>query len=172
MVVRGRWSFVCWCLALVGLALIVLGTAGPVLARDVRVNMGDNFFEPATLTVNVGDTVTWTHTGNRPHDVTSDNGAINSPRRMATGQTFTYTATTPGTYTYICTIHPVQMKATLIVQAAGAAPAPSMPRSGAGGMADSETPGGSPLVALGLALVVSVVAGTVWRSLMARASGA
>ncbi len=96
------------------------GEAMPVgAAATVNVEMGDNFFRPDNVTVQVGDTVVWTHTGNRPHDVTSDDGTISSPRRMGNGQTFFYTANTPGTFPYICTIHPNQMRATLVVQGAG-----------------------------------------------------
>jgi plastocyanin len=132
-----------------------------VQARDVRVKVGDNFFEPATLTVAVGDTVTWAHEGNRPHDVTADNGSINSPRRMANGQTFTYTATTAGTFTYLCTIHSQVMKGTLIVQAGGGGPA--RPRAGAGGMAGGDLSAESLLMGFGLAAVAGLAAGRLWR---------
>jgi len=134
MVVRRWWSPVRWSLVLAGLLMICLGTASLVQAKEVSITMGDNFFEPATVTVAVGDTVTWTHRGNRPHDVTADGGAFSSPRRMSNGQSFTYTATTAGTFSYICTIHPNQMRATLVVQAAGAGGV-GMPRTGAGGLA-------------------------------------
>ena len=97
MVARRGWSFACWSLVMAGLAMIFLGGAAVAQAAQVNVTIGDNFFDAATVTVTVGDTVTWKHTGNRPHDVTSDNGAISSPRRMANGDTFSYTATTPGT---------------------------------------------------------------------------
>src|SRR5262245_8514741 len=95
MVARRGWSFACWSLVLAGLVMIFLGGAAVAQAAQVNVTIGDNFFDAATLTVQVGDTVTWKHTGNRPHDVTADNGAFASPRRMANGDTFSYTATTP-----------------------------------------------------------------------------
>lgn len=134
MLRRGLWLGPWLLLA----TLLAFSLGDPALvgaAKTVNVEIGDNFFKPDSLTVQVGDTVTWTHMGNRPHDVTADNGAFSSPRRMSNGQTFTFTATAPGTYTYICTIHPNQMKATLVVQAAGGA-TPGMPRTGAGGMAN------------------------------------
>jgi plastocyanin len=176
MVARRGWSFACWSLVVAGLAMIFLGGAGIVQAAEVRVNMGDNFFDPATVTVNVGDTVTWTHSGNRPHDVTADNGAFSSPRRMSNGQTFTYTATTAGSFAYTCTIHPAQMRATVVVRAAGApaAPAPAarapraaMPRTGGGGMASDSPVDHTLLFGLGLAMLVGVAAAAAWRRAIA-----
>jgi plastocyanin len=153
-----RWTIVSRGLALTALLVVLFSTAGVVEARDVAVNMGDNFFDPATVTVAVGDRVIWTHTGNRPHDVTADNGAFSSPRRMANGQTFAYTATAPGTYTYLCTVHPAMMKGTLVVQGAAA----GMPRTGAGGMAGDPL-GDLALICAGLAALVGVAAAAAWR---------
>jgi plastocyanin len=141
-------------------------TVASAARATVNVEMGDNFFRPDSVTVAVGDTVVWTHTGNRPHDVTADNGAFSSPRRMSNGQTFSFTATTAGTYTYVCTIHPNQMRATLVVQGAGGAGgAAAMPRTGGGGMAaDAEADGTWwALAGLSLAGVVVWAVGTLRR---------
>lgn len=135
---------VCPWLALIALMVVfVPGEVAPVsAAKTVNVEMGDNFFKPDSITVEVGDTIVWTHTGNRPHDVSADNnGPFQSPRRMANGSSFSWVATAPGTFTYLCTIHAAQQKGTVIVRAAGGAPAapaatsPALPRSGGGGMA-------------------------------------
>ena len=61
--------------------------------------------------VNVGDSVTWTNTGNAPHSVTSeaslfDSGTINS------GDHFTMNFSSPGTYYYYCSIHAAESQAT------------------------------------------------------------
>ena len=115
----------------------------------VTVEVGDNFFRQQTVTVAVGDTVTWTHTGQRPHDVTARDGTFASPRNMQNGQTYSYTATTPGVYEYVCTLHErAGQVGTLIVQAAGGAggtggtgatPA-APPAAGGGGLAGGSTP--------------------------------
>ena len=78
------------------------------------VNIGiQNFaFSPKTVTVNVGDTVTWTNQDTTPHQPTSD---IFQSGSLSTGQSFSYTFTTPGTYNYFCNIHP-DMTGTIIVQ--------------------------------------------------------
>jgi amicyanin len=80
---------------------------------------GSYAFSPATLTVKVGTTVTWTNTTSAPHTVTSDDGksfdsGISHPI-SASGGTFSFTFNKPGTYAYHCQIHPF-MKATIIVQ--------------------------------------------------------
>ncbi len=44
---------------------------GPAHAAARSVEMGDNFFSPASMTVTVGDTITWPNNGNLPHTTTS-----------------------------------------------------------------------------------------------------
>ena len=74
-------------------------------------------FTPDTITVVLGvnNTVVWTNDDTAPHTVTANNGAFTSGN-LAPGQTFSFTFTTPGTYTYHCTYHP-WMVATVIVKA-------------------------------------------------------
>jgi plastocyanin len=64
-------------------------------------------YDPDNITVVIGvnNTVIWTNNDNEPHTVTASNGSFDSGN-MNPGTTFTYTFTTPGTYTYICTYHP------------------------------------------------------------------
>lgn len=69
--------------------------------------------------------VVWTNKGRVAHDVTAGNGAFSSPRNLAPGASFSYTATTAGTFAYQCTIH-VNHDGVLTVQAA-AAPWPRQP---------------------------------------------
>jgi predicted lipoprotein with Yx(FWY)xxD motif len=74
----------------------------------------DFAFQPATLTVPVGTTITWTNTGATAHTVTADDGSFDSAS-VAPGQTFSHAFTTAGTFTYHCAIHP-SMTATVTVQ--------------------------------------------------------
>ena len=76
----------------------------------------DNFsFGPATLTVPVGATVTWTNQDDVPHNVVSADGKdIKSPV-LDTDQKFTHTFAQAGTYAYYCSIHP-KMTGKVIVQ--------------------------------------------------------
>ncbi len=75
----------------------------------------ENFaFGPADLTVSVGDTITWTNNENGiPHTTTADDGLWDSST-MRPDDTFAFTFTEPGTFTYLCTIHP-SMRATITV---------------------------------------------------------
>jgi plastocyanin len=57
-----------------------------------------------TVVIGVNNTVIWTNNDNGPHTVTASDGSFDSGN-MNPGATFTYTFTTPGTYTYICTYH-------------------------------------------------------------------
>jgi plastocyanin len=85
----------------------------PVATNVVSIK---NFaFAPASVTVKAGTTVTWTNTDQDPHTVTSDgkSGPLNS-KPLNQGDTFQYTFTQPGSYSYLCTIHPF-MTATVTV---------------------------------------------------------
>jgi amicyanin len=94
-------------------------------ASATNVRMANYAFSPASLTVTAGDTVTWTNTDQAPHDVTTTSApvSIHSPM-LSKGQSWSYTFSTPGTYAYICSIHP-DMKATVIVRPRPTAAAPT-----------------------------------------------
>jgi plastocyanin len=72
-------------------------------------------FAPAALTVAVGTKVTWTNDDTAPHTVTVQSGPVKfaSPT-LQKGDTYTYTFTTPGTYSYYCAVHP-SMTAKVVV---------------------------------------------------------
>ena len=72
-------------------------------AQQVGVDVFDNDFEPRTLTVNKGATVTWTFTGDLPHNVTDDRGAFASETKTEGEYARTFEAA--GVFYYYCTIH-------------------------------------------------------------------
>ncbi len=80
---------------------------------DVTVKIRNFKFEPANLAIAVGKTVQFINLDEEPHTATATDGAFNS-KALDTNQTWNYTATKPGTYPYICSIHPF-MKGTLTV---------------------------------------------------------
>jgi plastocyanin len=87
--------------------------SAPVAGDQVSI---DNFaFAPATLTVKVGGTVTWTNRDEEPHTVAAKDGSFHSPG-MGTGATFSHTFATAGTFDYVCSIHPM-MHGTVVVTA-------------------------------------------------------
>ena len=104
----------------VGLALFV--TAGrkaqplpqqPSSPVDVKI---DNFtYSPVTVTVATGTTVKWTNRDDIPHTVVSEDKSTFKSKALDTDDSFSYTFTKPGTYTYFCSIHP-KMTAKVVVQ--------------------------------------------------------
>jgi plastocyanin len=78
----------------------------------------DNFtFNPATLTVKAGTTVTWTNRDDIPHGLAATNNAFKRSQALDTDDSFSFTFTTPGTYQYFCYIHP-HMTGTIVVETA------------------------------------------------------
>lgn len=93
------------------------GSSGTSSTRGPTVIIKDYGFHPSTLTVKVGTKVTFTNEDSVTHNATSSGGSggpINSGT-LLDGHSYTVTFTKPGTYDYICTIHPY-MKAEVIVK--------------------------------------------------------
>ena len=87
----------------------------PVKASKAEVVI-DNFnFSPKTFTVPAGATVTWTNHDNVPHVVTSADDQFKKSLVLKTGQRFSNTFATAGSYSYFCSIHP-RMTAQIIVK--------------------------------------------------------
>jgi plastocyanin len=84
-------------------------------ASGTTVTIADFSFTPATITIHVGDTVTWTNHGPSAHTATADNGSFNTGV-LQKGHSASHTFTTAGTVTYICSIHPF-MHGTVVVLA-------------------------------------------------------
>ncbi|NUP52746.1 MAG: cupredoxin family copper-binding protein [Catenulispora sp.] len=95
-------------------------------------------FAPQSLTISVGDSITWTNQDEAPHTVTTTSGpqSISSPM-LSKGQSFTFSFTAPGTYSYYCAVHP-DMRAQVVVTPAAAPSTPSAP-------AKSSTPPAPPV---------------------------
>ena len=103
-------------------------------AGDPSDTIVDFKFTPATLTVHVGDTVTWTNTGQQPHTATAndhsfDTGVLNK------GASGSHTFTQAGSFSYFCTIHPF-MHGTIVVLASSGS-AGGSGNSGSGGSSGS-----------------------------------
>jgi plastocyanin len=89
-------------------------TAGPALSASVRIV--DFTFEPATVTVAVGGTVTWTQVDTVGHSVQSTTGAWPASRVLSTGQRFSHRFTRAGSYPYICGVHPYMTGTVVVVK--------------------------------------------------------
>ena len=74
-------------------------------------------FSPANLTIKTGTTVTWLNQDEAVHQIESDSKAqgVFLSDSLAYGESFTFTFTQPGTYTYHCTYHPTMKGAIIVV---------------------------------------------------------
>jgi LPXTG-motif cell wall-anchored protein len=86
-------------------------------ADTANVTISDYRFTPATVTVVVGDTVTWTNDGPSAHSATATGGSFDTGIFPA-GESRSATFDEAGTFAYICTPHP-NMEGTVVVEAAG-----------------------------------------------------
>jgi amicyanin len=91
-----------------------LSSAAAPISAAGKVTIANFAFAPAELTVKAGTKVTWTNNDIVAHTVTFTDVA-NSPV-LNRGDMFSRTFTTPGTYSYICSIHPF-MHGTVVVTA-------------------------------------------------------
>ena len=90
----------------------VIGVADAQEANSVVMKNFD--FSPMSLTVKAGRSVTWQNTDGEPHTVTSVDGLFRSGA-LDQNDKFTFKFVKPGTYKYICSIHP-RMRAAIIVK--------------------------------------------------------
>lgn len=75
----------------------------------------ENFtYNPNAVTVPVGTTVTWVNNDIVPHDVVSDDKSFKS-KLLEKDEHFSYVFSKPGTYHYVCSIHP-RMNANIVVR--------------------------------------------------------
>lgn len=81
-------------------------TSGEPAAAGKVVDANDKLkFEPASLTVKVGDSVEWKNVGSAPHTVTFL-GGVTFGKDLPSKGSVSYTFTKAGTQKYHCKIHP------------------------------------------------------------------
>jgi len=100
------------------MALIIavsVTAANPAQAADTEVGIDNFTFAPQQITVKAGMTVIWTNRDDIPHTVTSKTMVFRS-NALDTGDKFSFTFTTPGSYPYFCSLHP-HMTGTIVVEA-------------------------------------------------------
>jgi plastocyanin len=87
--------------------------ASNVPAHTDQVQITNFAFAPAVITVVAGTTVTWTNEDTTQHDVYAPPVGLQSPV-LNQNDSYTHTFSSPGTYPYICSIHPF-MHGTVVV---------------------------------------------------------
>jgi plastocyanin len=97
-------------------AVLAAGSVGVAMADGgaIKISAKDFMFSPTSITVKAGSTVTWTNLDEEPHTVFSDTGLFRSSA-LDTKDIFSYKFDKPGTYHYLCTIHP-RMMGTIVVE--------------------------------------------------------
>jgi len=117
-------------LALVAASLVggtaALAKAPPKKPKPVLVSVADFYFGPDAVTVKKGGSVkwVWSPANTEPHDVhlkkgpkgLKKAGTYSTKTTAVTNAEFKKTFETPGTYNFICTIHPTKMKLTVTVK--------------------------------------------------------
>jgi plastocyanin len=85
-------------------------------AATKTVNVRDNRFDPASLTVTAGTAVKWVWKGKAPHNVKVTKGPATFASTTQTKGSFAKKLTKKGTYSILCTIHAPAMKMTIKVK--------------------------------------------------------
>lgn len=101
------------------LALILLAagcgsseSTAPVATTEVQ--MAKSYrFDPKTIEIEAGNTVTWTNADNFTHTVQVDG---QPDHRVERGESVSISFDTPGTYHYVCTLHERDMDGEVIVK--------------------------------------------------------
>jgi len=101
--------------ALAVLPLCVLLSAAPVCAEDNVITIKHFMFNPMDVTVPAGADVTWENQDGEPHTVVSLTGDFRS-HALDEKDKFSHRFDKPGTYKYLCSIHP-KMVGTITVVA-------------------------------------------------------
>jgi plastocyanin len=102
------------------MALALIGCSddptGPSNTGSVTVD--DFEFDPSSITVAAGGTVTWTWNGttSETHNVNFASASITDSALQTSGTHTVTMPTTPGTYLYQCDHHPVEMTGAITVQ--------------------------------------------------------
>ena len=97
------------------LAVSAVALASRTPSADANEIVITNFsFEPATLTIKAGTTVTWINHDDEPHTATATDKRFNS-KTLDTGDRFSQEFKAPGVYNYYCALHP-KMTGKIIVK--------------------------------------------------------
>jgi plastocyanin len=104
---------------------LALAMVGTVFAASHEIAITDTGYAPETVTVFVGEPVTWTNESNEAHTITSDEGSELDSGTIQPAEAYGHVFDAPGTHTYHCDRHPDEMAGTIVVEAAPATSEPS-----------------------------------------------
>jgi plastocyanin len=122
-------------------------------AQQAGVGVVDDAFQPSQITVDAGDEVSWSSSGQNPHTVTADDGSFGSGT-LQPGESFSTTFDAAGSFAYYCEFHGgpggTGMSGVVVVRAVG------------GGDASPATDESTDLPPTGRDLTFVVIAGIVF----------
>lgn len=91
---------------------------------DYEIIVGDFFFNPADITIEIGQSVKWINTGGIHNINGNQNVFPSNPQSFGNGApaggnwNYLHTFTIPGLYRYICDLHPNTMRGSILVRSA------------------------------------------------------
>jgi plastocyanin len=100
------------------LAFMAAFGGGAGAASEATFTVGDNFIRPGKKTVAAGTTVRFRWTGQATHHIVKSKGPggpIASPFTSKPGVNLARRLQQPGTYRFLCTIHPTEMRTKVVV---------------------------------------------------------
>ena len=113
----------CRAAGLLALALLALPLV-TYAAATATVIVKDFAFQPKTVTIRVGDTVTWANVDTASHTVTS-NGNWDTGS-FAPGMSRSITFGTAGTYQYFCNLHSIMFGTVVVLAPEAPSPTPTL----------------------------------------------
>lgn len=121
-----RTAVAACCVVAVALSGVTAAAAQAPKKPPVKVTVNDFYFAPTAVTIKKGRAVKWVWSSYNtyPHDVHLKQGpkGLKNKSRFSTTTTavtdahFQRTFEVPGTYKFICTVHPSEMKMTVTVK--------------------------------------------------------
>jgi len=100
--------------------LLLLSGATPAAAAEGphRILIRNFDFAPMRITVSAGSTVIWQNLDEEPHVVASESGEFRSGA-LEEGVSFRFRFDKPGTYRYVCSLHPKMVGEIVVRQRSG-----------------------------------------------------
>ena len=97
-------------------AAVAASDTGSTAGESVTVRIDGMRFNPASITVRPGTTVSWVHGSQMPHTVSGNAEGMRSGT-LYNGQEYSHTFSAAGVYSYVCDLHP-SMSGSVVVEEA------------------------------------------------------
>lgn len=140
--------------------LLLVASVAIALADPIAVQIKGFAYHPATITVVVGGSVTWTNEDADAHSATANDGSFDTGLKSQ-NQSSTVVFNTAGTFAYYCSIHP-EMVGTVNVKAVAAPATDTAP----GTRNSGNPPGVAALVVALTFLAGALIVGKRWTGEM------